>query len=190
MTKERCQVREAAADFASEIAAPILNVITGYARAWRLLLEYDEDRLRTPPGTRSATGALDFDSAVAAIAAFKRNLAEKGEASTLFGQMRGNALEAILGNVERTMLSGPLYRSREEKAANLLYFLVKDRPFADGNKRIGSLLFLLYLSQENMAHAFNPQALTALTLLIAGSQPGDKGLMVRLIVNLLADAGD
>ena len=78
------------------------------------------------------------------------------------------------------------YRSREEKAANLLYFIVKDHPFTDGNKRIGSLLFLLYLKQEGVAHRLNPQALTALTLLIAESAASGKDLMVRLIVNLLA----
>ena len=59
-------------------------------------------------------------------------------------------LQGILGNVEQTMFGEPLYRSREEKAANLLYFIVKDHPFVDGNKRIGSLLFLLYLKQESM----------------------------------------
>ena len=76
-------------------------------------------------------------------------------------------------------------RSREEKAAHLLYFVVKDHPFTDGNKRIGSLLFLLYLKQEDMDHGLSPQALTALTLLIAESEPAGKNLMIRLIVNLL-----
>ena len=80
----------------------------------------------------------------------------------------------------------PLYRSREEKAANLLYFVVKDRPFTDGNKRIGSLPFLSYLKQEGVEHGLNPQALTALTLLIAESAPAAKGLMIRLVVNLLS----
>ena len=67
----------------------------------------------------------------------------------------------------------------------MLYFLVKDHPFTDGNKRIGSLLFLLYLRQEALDHDLNPQALTALTLLIAESAPATKDLLVRLIVNLL-----
>ena len=77
--------------------------------------------------------------------------------------------------------------SREAKAAHLLYFVVKDHPFTDGNKRIGSLLFLLYLKQEGVEHRLNPQALTALTLLIAESAMASKDLMIRLIINLLAE---
>ena len=82
------------------------------------------------------------------------------------------------------------YRSGGEKAANLLYFLVKDHPFTDGNKRIGTLLFLLYLAQEGIAHRLDPRGLTALTLLIAESAPANKDLMIRLIVNLLGESGE
>ena len=85
------------------------------------------------------------------------------------------------------MFGESLYRSREEKAANLLYLVIKDHPFSDGNKRIGSFLFMLYLQQEGMAHSLNPQALTALALLIAESAPANKDLMVRLIMNLLTE---
>ncbi len=88
------------------------------------------------------------------------------------------------------MFGEPLYRSREEKAANLLYFLVKDHPFTDGNKRIGALLFLLYLTQEGIAYRLDPRGLTALTLLIAESAPSSKDLMIRLIVNLLGESGE
>ena len=164
----------------------VLGLIGSYADTWRLLLEYDEDRLTTPPG-KPSTSALDHDRVVEAIAEFKRELAARGEASVLFGNPRGDALAAILGNIEQTMFGEPLYRSPEEKAAHLLYFIVKDHPFTDGNKRIGSLLFLLYLNQEGVAHRLNPQALTALTLLIAESASSGKDLMVRLIVNLLAE---
>ena len=165
----------------------VLELISGYADTWRLLLEYDEDRLATPPGAKPSVGVLDCDCAIRAIAEFKRELMARDEASSLFGNPRGDALEAILGSIEQTMFGESLYRSREEKAAHLLYFIVKDHPFTDGNKRIGSLLFLLYLKQEGLDHRLNPEALTALTLLIAESAPPGKDLMVRLIVNLLAE---
>ncbi len=164
----------------------VLEIITAYSDTWRLLLEYDEDRLEfPPPGTRTPTAALAHGQALAAIADFRAALIARGEASPLFGNPRGEALEAILGNVEQTMFGEPLYRTCEEKAANLLYFLVKDHPFTDGNKRIGSLLFLLYLRQAGLHHDLHPRALTALTLLIAQSEPTNKDLMVRLVVHLL-----
>ncbi|MDE0532621.1 MAG: virulence RhuM family protein [Albidovulum sp.] len=164
----------------------VLDLIAGYADTWRLLLEYDEDRLPAPPGTGPSSGALDHERAMSAIAEFRHDLMAREQASPLFGGSRGDALAAILGNIEQTMFGEPLYRSREEKAAHLLYFVVKDHPFTDGNKRIGSLLFLLYLKQEGIEHGLNPQALTALTLLVAESAPAGKDLMIRLIVNLLA----
>ena len=172
-----------------ETGQAVLGLIGSYADTWRLLLEYDEDRLTTPPGAKPSTSALDHDRVVEAVAEFKRDLAARGEASSLFGNPRGDALAAILGNIEQTMFGEPLYRSREEKAAHLLYFVVKDHPFTDGNKRIGSLLFLLYLNQEGVAHRLNPQALAALTLLIAESASSGKDLMVRLVVNLLVEPG-
>ena len=170
-----------------DTGSAVLHLITGYADTWRLLLEYDEDRLETPAGAKAPTTALDLDHALGAIDALRRDLAARGEASALFGNLRGDALEGILGSIEQTMFGEPLYRSREEKAAHLLYFVVKDHPFTDGNKRIGALLFLLYLTREGMAHRLNPEALTALTLLIAESASGSKDLMIRLIVNLLVD---
>ena len=165
----------------------VLDLIAGYADTWRLLLQYDENQLTAPPGVQPSRGVLHHESAVQAIADFRRELKSRGQASSLFGNPRGAALEAILGNVEQTMFGQPLYESREAKAAHLLYFVVKDHPFTDGNKRIGSLLFLLYLKQEGVEHRLNPQALTALTLLIAESAMASKDLMIRLIINLLAE---
>ena len=173
-----------------ETGRAVLHIITAYADTWRLLLEYDEDRLKTPASAKPATSALDLESARTAIGEFRRDLAAKGEASPLFGNPRGDALEAILGNIEQTMFGEPLYRSREEKAANLLYFMVKDHPFTDGNKRIGALLFLLYMTRESIEHRPDPGALTALTLLIAESAPSNKDLMIRLIVNLIGEFGN
>ncbi len=172
-----------------ETGQSVLDLITEYADTWRLLLEYDENRLKTPTGAKPASSALSLETAVTAIDAFKRDLAAKGESTPLFGNRRSEALESILGNVEQTMFGDPLYRSGGEKAANLLYFLIKDHPFTDGNKRIGALLFLLYLTQEGIAHRLDPRGLTALTLLIAESAPSNKSLMIRLIVNLLGESG-
>lgn len=165
----------------------VLELITGYADTWRLLLEYDEDRLASPPGARPSKGVLDYAKASTAIADFKRELMTRNEATALFGNPRGEALEGILASIEQTMFGEALYRSREEKAANLLYLVIKDHPFSDGNKRIGSFLFMLYLRQEDIAHSLNPSALTALALLIAESAPSSKDLMIRLTMNLLVE---
>lgn len=165
----------------------VLELITRYADTWRVLLEYDEARLMLPPGSWPSKGVLDFARASHAIADFKRELMARNEATPLFGNSRGDALEGILGSIEQTMFGEALYRSREEKAAHLLYFVIKDHPFSDGNKRIGSFLFMLYLQQEGMSHQLNPQALTALALLIAESAPANKDLMIRLIINLLME---
>ena len=165
----------------------VLDLITGYADTWRLLLEYDEDRLAVPPGARPSKGVLDYAMSTAAIADFRRELIARQEATPLFGNLRGEALEGILASIEQTMFGEALYRSREEKAANLLYLIIKDHPFSDGNKRIGSFLFMLYLRQEEIAHSLNPSALIALALLIAESAPASKDLMIRLIMNLLVE---
>jgi hypothetical protein len=126
----------------------VLELIRGYARTWRLLVQYDEDSLVLPSGCRPAKGILVSVQARTAIAALKCDLLDRREATEFFGQERGEGLAAILGALEQTMFGEPLYKSREVKAAHLLYFIIKDHPFSDGNKRIGSFLFLIYLQQE------------------------------------------
>ncbi len=90
----------------------VLELIVGYANTSRLLLEYDEGRLALPPGARPSSGVLDFARASAAIADFKRELMARNEATPLFGNPRGEALEGILGSIEQTMFDKSLYRSR------------------------------------------------------------------------------
>jgi prophage maintenance system killer protein len=164
-----------------------IDLIVGYAQTWRWLVEYDEDRLALPVTLRPSSSALHLQQVTAGIANLKAELIARNEATPLFGQTRGDALIGILGSIEQTWEGEFLYPSREEKAAHLLYFIVKDHPFTDGNKRIGSLLFLLYLQQEGI-NCPDPQTVAALTLLIAESAPSNKDLMVRLTVNLLADS--
>ena len=163
----------------------VLDLIRRYAGTWRLLLEYDEDRLALPSNRKRSIGVLDHERATRAIEDLKRELATRNEASSLFGNPRDGMLQGILGSIEQTMFGEPLYGSAQEKAAHLLYFIIKDHPFTDGNKRIGSFLFMLYLQQQGLTHRLNPPGLTALTLLIAASEPSSKDLMIRLIVNLL-----
>ncbi len=170
----------------SDTGSAVLALIVDYAKTWRLLMQYDESGLVLPESCQPAQSALHYDKAMVAIATLKSKLMMCGEATPLFGQTRGEAFAGLLGSIEQTMFGEPLYRSREEKAAHLLYFVIKDHPFSDGNKRIGSFMFLLYLQQENMSMTINDNALTALALLIAESNPVNKELMIRLVVNLLA----
>jgi prophage maintenance system killer protein len=169
----------------------VLEVVGRYARSWSLLLQYDEDRLGLPPGRHTAGKALDYQQLKNAITALKSDLAERGEATALFGQERSSSLQGILGNLDQTFGGQDLYPSVEEKAAHLLYFVIKDHPFSDGNKRIGSFLFLLFLRENQLlaSSGFNDNALVALALLIAESDPRQKDLLIRLTINLLAPNG-
>lgn len=172
----------------------VLDVISRYAKSWLLLKEYDEERLAIPERRKPVRIALDYPRARAAIDALKARLMERGEATPLFGQERNEQLAGILGSIDQTFDGQPLYASIEEKAAHLLYFVIKDHPFADGNKRIGSFLFILFLRENghledtNGQVKINDNALVALALLIAESEPRNKELMIRLVMNLLAEA--
>ncbi|WP_298171413.1 RhuM family protein [Acidithiobacillus sp.] len=177
-------------ELVTDIGREVVGLILGYAKTWRLLLDYDEDKLGVPVGAQPARGVLDFEKARWALDALADELKSRGEASELFARDRGEGLAAILGNIEQTMFGDPLYQTREERAAHLLYFVIKNHPFSDGNKRSGAFLFLLYLRQEGMRLTLDENGLTALTLLIAESDPKAKDLMVRLVMNLLAVGPD
>lgn len=173
-------------ELVTDIGREVVGLILGYAKTWRLLLDYDEGKLGVPAGAQPARGVLRLEEARRALDALAGELRQRGEASDLFARDRGEGLAAILGNIEQTMFGDPLYKTREERAAHLLYFVIKNHPFSDGNKRSGAFLFLLYLRQEGMRLTLDENGLTALTLLIAESDPKAKDLMVRLVMNLLA----
>lgn len=168
----------------------VLEVVSRYAKSWSLLLQYDEDRLGLPKDRHGAEKSLDYHQAQAAITALKSDLTGRGEATDLFGREREHALQSILGNLDQTFGGQDLYPSVEEKAAHLLYFVIKDHPFSDGNKRIGSFLFLLFLRENNLLDqsGINDNGLVALALLIAESDPKQKDLLIRLTMNLLASS--
>jgi prophage maintenance system killer protein len=172
----------------------VLAMIQQYTRAWRWLVEFDEERLAgTPTNPVLPTASLSSKAARAAILDLRASLAARGEASALFGQEHGEQLNGILGAIEQTFDRAPLYPTAQARAAHLLYFVIKDHPFVDGNKRIGTLLFLDYLRRNGLqTHAdgsprLADNAMVALALLVAESEPAQKDLMICLVLNLLED---
>jgi DNA ligase (NAD+) len=164
----------------------VLTIVNNYARTWQLLWQYDEDSLAIPKNDGKSSQVLELPQTRQAISSLKQGLLIKGEATDIFGQERGDGMAGILGAIQQTFGGQDLYPSVEEKAANLLYFIIKDHPFVDGNKRIGSFLFLLFLGLNREVLSFDNKALVALTLLVASSDPAQKDLLVRLVINLLA----
>lgn len=185
-------VRKAAAGEALTAAQGrgLVDVIARYTQTFLWLQRYDEGLLTAPAG--SPGGVLPaLDEARAAIARLKADLMARGEASDLFGRERGDAFAAILGNLEQTVFGEPAYPSIETKAAHLLYFVIKNHPFSDGNKRTGAFLFVDFLARNgrllrNGEPVINDVGLAALALLVAESDAKNKDVMIRLIENMLA----
>ena len=169
----------------------ILSVIKNYAKTWDILIKYDEDRLEIPNSKQSGIEELSYNSAILAIKSIKQDLHFKGESVELFGNEKDNSLKGILANIYQTFDGNDLYPSLEEKAAHLIYFLIKNHPFSDGNKRIGSFLFLLFLQKNKnlLLKIPSPEALTAIALLIAESDPKQKDLIIKLVMNLIENGG-
>ncbi|WP_291511881.1 virulence protein RhuM/Fic/DOC family protein [Acidithiobacillus sp.] len=171
----------------------LVDVIARYTQTFLWLQRYDEGLLTAPAG--SPGGVLPtLDEARAAIARLKADLMARGEASDLFGRERGEAFVAILGNLEQTVFGAPAYATVETKAAHLLYFVIKNHPFADGNKRSGAFLFVDFLARNGRLlrdgePVINDVGLAALALLVAESDAKNKDVMIRLIENMLALPG-
>jgi len=170
----------------------ILNLLANYSKTLTLLERYDKNKVNL---IKKGKGRfiLKYAEAKKVIQKIKKDLMEKKEASGLFGQEVGEKFEGILGNIYQTFNRKELYPSIEEQAAHLLYFMIKDHPFVDGNKRIASFLFIYFLDRNNYLYRkngerkINDNALTALSLLIAISSPEDKDLLIKIITNLIGD---
>lgn len=176
---------------AADEAAGLLDVITTYARSWVLLQQYDQQSLPLDDLNTVEAQPIDYQEVRGIIAILKRELMASREASELFGVERGGAFLAALGAITQTFDGIDLYPSLEEKAAHFLYFVIKDHPFLDGNKRIGSLLFVWFLQRNKYLvnrlgeRKVNDNALVALALLVAESRPEQKETMVALVINLI-----
>lgn len=164
----------------------LLNVIQGYARTWNLLLAYDEDTLPAPASSHTKPKSLSVADARNAVSALKLELLQKGEATDLFGLERSEQFSAIIAGLEQDVFGTVLYPTVESRGAHLLYFVIKDHPFSDGNKRAGSFLFVRYLAAHNMHRRISDATLVALALMTAQSDPKQKDLIIRLIMHLIA----
>lgn len=171
--------------------AAVAQVISDYARSWSLLQGYDEQSLSDLGVRQDSMQPLALDEVLAAIAALKQTLIAKGEATELFGQLRGDGLASALATIEQGFGDELFYPNVASRAAHLLYFVIKNHPLADGNKRSGSFLFLWYLrlNQHLLARPveqlINDNTLVALALLVAESLPEQKELMIRLIEHFI-----
>ena len=176
----------ASSDLSADEAGGILEVITKYGPSFKALKEYDEGHISFAKG-KKATKVISKENGLKIIEELRKSV--KGD--ELFGKPRGNAFESSLNAIVQTFNNEDVYPSISEKAANLLYFIIKDHPFYDGNKRIGALFFVVFLTindyhlTKNGETKISDRALTALALLIAESNPKEKGLLVALICKLL-----
>lgn len=171
----------------------LVDIASRYAETFLLLQRYDEGLL-TEPAAQAGGVLPTYAQARAGLDGLKTELMARGEATELFARDRVDGLAALLGNLEQSVFGEPAYPSVEAKAAHLLYFVVKNHPFADGNKRSAAFLFVDFLHRNGRLFGQDGQAvindvgLAALTLLVAESDPANKETMIRLVMNMLARA--
>jgi prophage maintenance system killer protein len=174
----------------TDMGRGLVEVIARFTHTFLLLQRYDKGLLTEPKGEPGG-GLPSTKEARAAIVRLKEDLLDRKEAGDLFGQERAEGLASILGNLRQSVLGAPAYPSIESKASHLLYFVIKNHPFSDGNKRIGAMLFVDFLNRNSRLilpsgeAIINDIGLAALALLIAESNPKDKDVLIRLIMNML-----
>ncbi|MDE3234552.1 MAG: virulence protein RhuM/Fic/DOC family protein [Bacteroidota bacterium] len=174
-------------------AKGLLDILSHYTKSFVLLNQYDSRKLLTSNLNENITYEIEYEEAINAITALKKQLMAKKEATNLFGKEKDKGFKSSLESIVQTFGGHYLYPSIEEQAAHLLYFVIKNHSFNDGNKRIGAFLFIWFL--EKNKHRFkqsgelkvNDNALTAIALLVAQSAPEEKELMIQLIINLIRD---
>jgi death-on-curing family protein len=175
----------------SEFGAGLVDILARYTSTFLWLQQYDEGLLIAPKG-HSGGELTPLNDTYLAISELKSQLIARGEATSLFANDRANGLSSIWGNLEQSVFGEPAYPTIESKAAHLLYFVVKNHPFSDGNKRTAAFLFVDFLNRNgrlfNSSYEpiINDTGLAALTLLVAESDPKEKDTLVRLVENLIA----
>ena len=181
------QVKKVLPDGGVVDAKNALELIKMFADTWFSLDAFDKSKL---PKSGITKKQVNFTATeiTKALRELKQELISKKETTDMFGMERENdSIASIMGNVFQTFDGKDVYPSVEEKAAHLLYFMVKNHPFVDGNKRSGAFAFVWFLKKVNLLNTsrLTPTALTALTLLVAESKPKNKEQIVGLILILL-----
>ncbi len=172
-------------------ATGLLSILSDYTHSFILLSQYDSDSLNTDNLNQNISYKISHGEAVQAIDKLKQILIAKNEATELFGNPKDNSFEALLGNVMQSFDGQLLYPTIEEQAAHLLYFIIKNHPFTDGNKRVGALMFVWFLEKNkhhlkgNGEYKISDNALVAIALLVAQSLPEQKETIIKLVINLI-----
>ena len=194
VNEKRLKVLNKVIEIQSNIIADVLeieskevfDVIQKYTQALELLDDYDHQIVKKPTPSNNKTHKLCYDECRKLIDSMTFNTT-----STIFGKENSKgALDAIVGSVYQTAFGEDIYPSVQEKAANLLYFIVKDHPFVDGCKRIAASIFLYFLNKNNLLFKdenkiISDSTLVAITLLLAESKPKEKKIMISIIMNFL-----
>ena len=173
----------------------LVDIVSRYTQTFLWLQRYDEGLLNEPEGQTGGT-LPSPEVAMQSLLSLKQQLMARGEATELFARPRDAGLAGIFGNLDQSVFGEPAYPTVESKAAHLLYFVVKNHPFTDGNKRSGAFLFVDFLHRngrllnKNDQPVINDTGLAALTLLVAESDPKQKETLIRLIMTMLANGTD
>ncbi len=168
-------------------AGDAVELVSLFADTWLSLDAYDKDVSLYSKLTKKKV-TLTADKISGSLAQLKTELLQKSEATEMFGQERNpGSVAGIVGSVMQSFGGKDVYESAEEKAAHLLYFMVKNHPFTDGNKRSGAFAFVWFLKQANILDLskLTPSALTALTIFVASSDPKEKNKVIAVILNLI-----
>ena len=187
------QKTAASPELTLESGRGLVDIVSRYTQTFLWLQQYDEGLLGEPKGENGGVLPSAIEARTA-LAALKQQLMVRGEATDLFARERGDGLDALLGNLEQSVFGEPAYPSIESKAAHLLYFVVKNHPFSDGNKRSGAFLFVDFLHRNDRLlnrsgqAVINDTGLAALTLLVAESDPKQKETLIRLMMHMLQQA--
>jgi prophage maintenance system killer protein len=174
-------------ELSSEEATGLLKVVTDYAYALDVLDQYDHQVLEIHNTTSAELFVITYNEAILAI----KSLRDKFGGSSLFGNEKDDSFPGSLAAIYQTFDGYYVYPSVEEKAANLLYFVIKNHSFSDGNKRIAAFLFVWFMEKNNILYRLDgskrigDNALVAITLMIAESKPEEKDTMIKVVVNLI-----